>query len=263
MYKLAISNIAWDETEAAEMYTILQRCGLAVEIAPPKVFEGYPNYKIMQVQQFKQHLNETYGIPIISLQSILFGLSAELFKSKEEYMLIKTQIQSAICCAQLLDCPNIVFGSPKNRNTYCEEDKQKGIDFFREIGQFAKQHNTVLAIEANPRIYGTNYINTTREAFELATVVDCDGFRVNVDFGTMIENDESLDILVENATYINHIHVSEPYLEAIKTRDLHKELAIILNKIGYEKYISIEMKKQDLTTILKSIEYIKEVFHGV
>ena len=37
--------------------------------------------------------------------------------------------------------------------------------FFNILGDYAKLKNTVIALEANPDIYGTNFINTTKEAF--------------------------------------------------------------------------------------------------
>lgn len=263
MYKLAISNIAWDETQADGMYTLLKQQGVALEIAPPKVIKRYPNYEALQVQQFRHYIDDTYHLPIISLQSILFGESAELFRSDQEYEIIFKQVQRAIECANLLACRNVVFGSPKNRNLFKADDKEKGVRFFRALGEFALEHNTILAIEANPKIYGTNYINTTEEAFELAKIVNCQGLQVNVDLGTIIENNESLSTLVQNKDYINHVHISEPYLEKIMNRDIHKKLASTLQRIDYDKYISIEMKQQNQTEILKSIQYVKEVFYGV
>ena len=45
-------------------------------------------------------------------------------------------------------------------------------------------------MEANPAIYNTNYINTTQEALDLIREVGSDGFRLNLDVGTMLENGE-------------------------------------------------------------------------
>ena len=39
----------------------------------------------------------------------------------------------------------------------------------------------MLAMEANPPIYNTNYINTDSEAFALVKKIDSKGFLVNLD----------------------------------------------------------------------------------
>lgn len=262
MYKLAISNIAWDESQADDIYKVLAQHHIDLEIAPPKVIAHFPHYENADVMKFKHHI-ANQNIQIVSMQSILFGVTAELFRSQQEYDVVFKHVQQVIQCAELLSCKNIVFGSPKNRNIFCDDDKQKGIDFFRALGERALQHHTVIAIEANPQIYGTNYINTTEEAFELVKEVKCDGLKVNVDLGTIIENNESLEVLVRNKEYINHIHISEPYLEKIEHREIHNELAQVLKTIGYDQYLSIEMKQQSKDDILKSIQYVKEVFYGI
>ena len=77
----------------------------------------------------------------------------------------------------------------------------------------------------------------------------------------MIYNKEELKILSENIYLINHVHISEPYLEVIKRRDTHYFLKQILKSEGYNKYISLEVKKVNIIEILfKNLNYIMEVF---
>lgn len=263
MFKIAISNIAWDECLADDVYRFLKEERIDLEIAPGKVISHFPNFKDADVYLLKEKLVSTYGLDIVSMQSILFGVTAEMFKSSDEQRIIFDCVKRAIDCAELLECPNIVFGSPKNRNTFTEANYIDGIHFFRKLGEYAYLHNTILSIEANPKIYGTNYINNTEEAFELASQVKSKGFKVNVDLGTMIENGETFELLEKYAEWINHIHISEPYLECILKRVEHHELANVLKKINYEKYISIEMKQQELKQVMETIFYVKEVFYEI
>ena len=99
-------------------------------------------------------------------------------------------------------------------------------------------------MEANPAIYGTNYINTTAEALALVKAVNSPGFMLNLDIGTMIENGEDVDVLAGNEAYINHVHVSEPFLKPIELRALHTRLAAFLRAADYRGYVSIEMGRQ-------------------
>ena len=116
-------------------------------------------------------------------------------------------------------------------------------------------------MEANPPIYNTDYITDTGTAIELVKEVDSTGFKLNLDIGTMIENDESPVLLKGNVKYINHVHISEPYLAPVKERALHRELRDVLINEGYNKYISIEMKPLESTDeVLHTMNYIREVF---
>ena len=118
-----------------------------------------------------------------------------------------------------------------------------------------------MALEPNPTIYGTNFINYTTQAFKFVKKVNSDGLKVNVDFGTIIENKEELDTIFNNMNLVNHIHISEPNLEPVKEREEHKVLANNLRKLNYDKYVSIEMKNTgDMDKVRKVIEYVKEIF---
>jgi sugar phosphate isomerase/epimerase len=86
------------------------------------------------------------------------------------------------------------------------------------------EKGTVIGMEANPPIYNTNYINDTLSALELIKEVNSEGFKLNLDIGTMIENKEPVDELVGNVNMINHVHISEPNLKPIEKMTLHREL---------------------------------------
>ena len=83
--------------------------------------------------------------------------------------------------------------------------------------------------------------------------------KINYDFGTVIVNNEELNIIKENLDLINHIHISEPNLEIIKKNRLHLELFAILKKQKYDKIVSIEMKQTSLKNIMDVLEYILEI----
>lgn len=118
----------------------------------------------------------------------------------------------------------------------------------------------MIGMEANPPIYNTNYINDTKAALELIEQVDSRGFKLNLDVGTMIQNNESIEELVGNVQLINHVHISEPGLKMIEQRNLHKELMGTLMKEGYPGFVSIEMgKREEVSEIEQALRYIKEI----
>lgn len=134
------------------------------------------------------------------------------------------------------------------------------VPFFKELGDYAAMQGTVLALEANPPIYNTNYINHTEEAVELVKKVNSPGFLLNLDVGTMLENGETIEKVIGNVQMIHHVHISEAGLNVIQRRNLHKDLIVLLKREGYQKFISIEMGKQDDITVLeKTLEYARSL----
>jgi sugar phosphate isomerase/epimerase len=191
----------------------------------------------------------------------LFGKTERLFHSEEERRRLLNYTKKAIDFASSINCTNLVFGSPKNRIIESDSQMHLAISFFKELGEYACKKKTTVSIEANPAIYGTNFINNTKQALSLVKQVGSSGFMVNLDLGTIIQNNEKLEDIVDSLNLINHIHISEPQLVAIKERALHVKLAAELKKADYNKYVSIETKNTDsLEEIKSSISYLKKIF---
>lgn len=84
---------------------------------------------------------------------------------------------------------------------------------------------------------------------------------MNLDFGTMLQNEEDVSELVGKVSLINHIHISEPGLKPIVERPIHRELKDLLEKEGYDRFISIEMGKVDDLAILdEKMNYVRRIF---
>lgn len=131
----------------------------------------------------------------------------------------------AVDFAEVIGCKNLVFGNPINRDTNdLINDLPIAVRFFREIGGYATEHHTTIALEPNPLIYNTRFINLTREAVEVADRVSSPGIKVNIDLGTMIYNREDLEYLKQISEFINHVHISEPQLTPIVPREMHISL---------------------------------------
>jgi len=260
--KLAISNIAWKAEQDAEMYTFLQEQGIeGLEIAPTRIFPENPYEKIEEAGEWAKNLKDNCGLVIPSMQSIWFGRNEKIFAEQNERDVLLQYTKKAVDFAAAINCKNLVFGCPRNRSFEGEYPEETAQAFFKELGDYAYSKGTVLAMEANPPIYNTNFVNETKQAFELVKKVDSPGFLVNVDLGTMIHNDESIEILEENMKYVNHIHISEPGLALIGERKIHNDLAVMLKKHHYDKSVSIEMKTQEsLECVKATVRYIKGIF---
>lgn len=262
--KLAISNIAWKSENDKGAYELMRKHGfLGLEIAPTKIFGEKPYECLKQARLFAKQLKAEQGFNVVSMQSIWYGKKENLFNSRTERLELLNYTKKAVDFANAVGCKNLVFGCPKNRAVSAEKSYYKtAVCFFKEISQYALGQKAVIALEANPVIYNTNFINTTASAIELIKMVDCRGFMLNLDVGAMVYNNESVFELKGHINLISHVHISEPYLKPIQKRKLHKELKELLLSEGYEGYVSIEMgKTENLTETEKALEYISEVFN--
>jgi len=260
--KLSISNIGWISEHDVLIFELLRKTDFnGIEIAPTRIFPEHPYDKLETARQWAENLKKHEGFLVPSMQSIWYGRQEKIFGSAEERQALIEYTKKAIDFAEVIGCQNLVFGCPKNRNLPEGADAAVAVSFFREIGDYAVEHHTVIGMEANPPIYNTNFINSTSQALALIREVGSDGFKLNLDLGTMIYNKENVSILDGNAELINHVHISEPGLKIIEDRPIHAEISSFLKANNYQGYVSIEMGRQDdLNIIENTCKYVKEIF---
>lgn len=260
--KLSISNIGWKSENDLVVYDLMKEYGFTgLEIAPTRIITENPYDNLLEAKKFKNFLWKNYSFSIPSMQSIWYGRSERIFGKIEEREKLIEYTKKAIVFAYEIGCHNLVFGCPKNRATNSDGDYEIAKIFFKELGEYAISKNVCIGMEANPNIYNTNFINDTASALKLIEDVNSDGFLLNLDIGTIIYNNEILDILKGKVHLINHIHISEPYLRNIERRNIHNELKELLIKENYKKFISIEVgTTDDILTIEKTMKYISGVF---
>lgn len=258
--KLAISNIGWTKEHDSEVYKLMKNyCIEGIEIAPTRIIPENPYDKLDEALEWAEMIWNHYGFRIASIQSIWYGRQENIFNSEQDRIKLIEYTKKAVNFSEVMGCKNLVFGCPRNRTIQNDKDESIAIDFFREIGNYAALHNCVIAMEANPSIYNTNYINYTSEALELIKNVDSEGFKLNLDLGTMIYNKESIGDL--ECQYIHHVHISEPNLRMIEKREFHREIRDFLDIGRFDGYISIEMGKLDDLFLLESVlQYVKCIF---
>ena len=259
--KLSISNIAWDDAHDEIIYEYLFKAGFTgIEIAPTRFCTIDPYYHLEQSISKAKYLIEKYGFSISSMQSIWFGRKEKIFGTQEDRDFLLKYTEKAIDYAEAIGCRNLVFGCPRNRYMDNPNKLDIAVDFFYKIGEYAKNHEVVVALEPNPVIYNTNFINTTEEALQFIRLINSKGLLVNMDLGTVIWNNENIVDIIKDINLLHHIHISEPNLVQIQTRSMHKQLKILLENNKYDKFISIEMAKlDDIDTLKNVIDYVSEV----
>jgi D-psicose/D-tagatose/L-ribulose 3-epimerase len=117
-------------------------------------------------------------------------------------------------------------------------------EFFYELGEESKKYNIFFCLEPNPKEYGTNFANTTEEAVGVVERVNHPNFRLHLDSGAMMVNRENYkEAIAEGLQYLKHFHISERNLNPISLKEVdHKKISKILKDVGYNKWVSIEMR---------------------
>lgn len=261
--KLAVSNIAFDNKDKDRIYSRMKKLGyIGIEVAPSIISGSNPYDDVVMSKEFQNKMKNEYGFEVCSMQSIWYGRKELLFGKEEERVFLLEYTKKAVDYAQRIGCRNLVFGCPRNRILNDESKIELALSFFKELGGYADERNVIIGIEANPRIYGTNFLNSTKEAIDFIEMADSRGIGLNFDLGTVIENGESFDIVRNHLELISHVHISEPHLVAIKEREMHQELFEILK--SYDGYISIEMGNQcSEVELLDAIDYIARLNRNV
>jgi sugar phosphate isomerase/epimerase len=260
--KLSVSNIAWGAEDDERMYKRLSEMGYeGLEVAPTRLFSEAPYVNPERAGEFAAKLKREHGLVVCSMQSIWYGREERIFEGLEHRLALLEHSRLAAGFARDIGCCNLVFGNPRNRIIGGPSDMGVAIEFFSSLGEIGESFGVVFAIEPNPTIYGTNFLNTTQQAAEFIREIGSDNIRLNVDFGTIIENCEGIDAVGANIDIVNHVHISEPNLVPIRRSDAHTRLAGLLRSEHYEGFVSIEMRRQEQPDqLLDAMEYVKATF---
>lgn len=263
--KLCISNIAWGQANDEQMYKVCSEMGYdGIEIAPTRIFPENPYEHIEDASRWARNIAERYGMKVYSCQSIWYGRNENIFESEKDRECLLEYSKKMFSFAEAVGADNIVFGCPKNRNGYEKNSEFNGriaVEFFGKIAESASEHGITISVEANPAIYGTDFLNTTEESLKFVNRMEVDSIKLNFDTGALFYNQERLEVINGYENKIGHVHISEPQLVKIAVRKEHQEIYNILKRYNYGKAVSIEMKKQNrLEDIYEVMRYIRDIF---
>lgn len=260
--RLAVSNIGWIAEQDEVVYRVLNEHNFeGLEIAPTRIFPEHPYKNTEQVRVYADQMSERYGLKLCSMQSIWFGMTQRIAESERSYRFLLDYTEQAARFAQAAGCRNLVFGCPKNRNLLAPSEAEIVERFLKDGADVAGKYGVILALEANPAMYQTNFVNTTCQAIELLERINHPALMLNLDFGTIVANGERFELLADHAARIAHVHISEPGLKPLNRRKAHEQLRNILEKNHYDGFISLEMgKTENPDALFDSLRYLKEVF---
>lgn len=270
--KISISNIAWNKEDDEKVYDILQQNNFyGLDVAPARVFENPFGITEVQGQAFIQSI-ATKGLVPVGMQSLLYGTEGlQLLGSEEESQKTIEHLKKIMDYAKKIGVTRLVFGSPKNRMIYQlskEEIESRSKKVFNELGNYAISKGLYFCIEPNPTLYGADYITNTLQGIELVKKINNAGFRLHLDLGTMLINNENIEQVVAEGLHLTeHIHLSHPNLEqVIGYEKQHLLLRDTLLKHNYQGVVAIEMKntmqENNIEKVKESMEFIGNIYGG-
>ena len=215
--RIAISNIAWDPAEDADVAELLQDQGIdAIDVAPGKYFPDPAAATDADIAAVRRWWGGR-GIAITGMQALLFGTTGLNMFGQPEVQEAMLHHLAAVCrIGAGLGATRLVFGSPKNRDRSALGDDQTvavAIAFFRRLGDIAHRHGVIICLEPNPPRYGANFMTTSAETALIVEQVAHPAVRMQLDTGALTINGEDPRAVVQNhAGLIGHIHASEPDL---------------------------------------------------
>ena len=268
--KLAISNIAWPESLDEPVVELMHSRGLTgVELAPTKIWPEPLSATQAEVRACR-HAWESRGLPIVALQSLLFGKNdLQVFAPPAQQAETFKYLSGMIRLAAELGAGVLVFGSPKNRllgELSLEQAWQQAVTFFRRIGEVAQRHGVWFCIEPNPTCYGCDFVTAAAHGIELVREVNQPGFGLHLDAaGMSLAGDDPQTAFLQAGPWWQHLHLSEPYLQPLGAGESrHASIAQALAETPYSGWLSIEMKPpaagQELAQIAASLDFCIEQY---
>ncbi|SBT37691.1 sugar phosphate isomerase/epimerase family protein [Micromonospora auratinigra] len=247
--KVAVSNIAWEPGDDEKVADALRRAGAeAVEVAPTKVWPDPTAVSPAQAHAYGRAWARA-GLPVVAAQSLLYGRpDLTLFgPGREEFVAYLGRIAEL---GAALGATALVFGSPRNRlrqDLPVAVADRIAVDVFGRLAERAVAAGTTFCVEANPAVYGADYLTRATEAAALVAAVDSPGLRLHLDTACMTLAGEDPAAGVRRfAPLLRHAHLSEPHLAAVGHPDpRHADFAAALRAVDYAGHLSVEMRPSD------------------
>lgn len=258
--RLAISNIAWDVTEDAQVMDLLNRYEVdAIDIAPGKYFPVPQSATAKDIAEIKNGWAQ-HGIEITGMQALLFGTQGlNVFGSESVQNELLAHLNAVCRIGGQLGARRIVFGSPKNRDRSALDDAQtrdKADYFFDKLGDIAQEQGVIICLEPNPVYYGANYMTTSAETAAEVLRLNHPAIKMQFDTGALaINQEDAQEILLKYANLIGHVHISEQDLIPPVSKSVpHHYTGMMLNKYLPDHIATIEMLATKDEPHLSSIE---------
>jgi len=258
---ISISNILWPKgfDRLEEFFYELSRQNIVgVELAL-NCFWTEPIETSRNDILFLKNLLNRYHLKLVSIHSLTFTRpDLELFRDSAKLNELEDYLFRCIDLARQLDCSNLVFGSPKTRNTY-GMSKQNLDEIFLKFITKINDYSEGIFFNIEPlSIHFCSYLNRFMECVELLENQDLKWIGIQLDIRSIIESDENIQQILKQHNYIHHAHTGNPGMNVLGGlyEKEHRLIASELKKVKYSKYLTAEILNNEG---LQETKFLSEV----
>lgn len=264
--KLAVSNIAWYNSELEEHLELLQHLGCdGVELAPSCIWPEPIEVSDKDIEQLKRLLNK-YNLVIPAFHALFYTRpDLYLFGDRSVRVAALDYLERTIELSTKLSVKALIYGSPKSRrvgNKNYDECYSIAVDMFRKLAKKAKKYGTCICIEPlGPS--ESDFIQNSEEGYKLVSDVNSPGFGLHLDAKAMVEtNDDFCSVFKKYGKFLKHFHVNDAGLSPPGYTGFdHSIIGKALRESSYDGFVSIEMKKilgQSRVVIKNAVDYVRK-----
>ncbi len=187
------------------------------------------------------------GIFCAAFNGMLPG-NIRLLEGPEGYGAVREYLKTVLPKAKILGGEVVVLGSGSARRIPEGMDHGEALKRFKDVLAEAilpltREFGYTVAIE-ELRKEECNFINTAREASEIADALDGDGVGLHIDYFHTVLGGESIDDIANYCGKIRHVHLSsiKHFREYPKTDDVEEFTALrnAFGKAGYDGCATFE-----------------------
>jgi D-psicose/D-tagatose/L-ribulose 3-epimerase len=262
--KISVSNIAWGKKNFDDFIHLIKEneCD-GIELAPSLIWDEPINSNHNERSSLKKKIRKS-NLEFLGFHSLLFTRpDLQLFKDKKTRQQTLNYLKKIIDLCSDLEGKQIIFGSPNNRSLLGKSYNlclKQFLDDINEITNYCSKKNVIFCIEPLGKNY-TDFIVSNEEGGEIVKKIDNKYFKLHLDTKTFFFTKENPMTIVEKyKDFLQHVHISDENLQrpgSINNKKEHQPIVNALKKIKYDKYLSIEMKKDKISSIVEGISFVK------
>ena len=259
--KYGMNLLLWTGSVTAEHFPLLARLRAAgfdgVEIP---VFGGTPaDYKPVRAELDRNGLKCT-TVTILTAETNAVSPDAAVRKKAVEWLKKVVEINHVLGAETVCGPYHSALGVFSGTGPTADE-KKRAADVLRQVAEFAKQANLMMAIEYLNR-FECYFLNTAAAARELVQAVNHPNFRTMYDsFHAHIEEKNPAEAIRTVAPALAHVHISENDRGTPGTGQVNWDATFnTLREVGYDGWMVIEAFGRALPDLAAATRIWRDLF---
>ncbi len=268
--KLSISNIAWEPSESAEHLALIHRLGCdGVELAPSVLWPEPSEVTESEARRVASQIRD-HGLEVVGFHALLYTRpDLQLFLDRPGLQRATDYLAQLARLCRWTGGGVLILGSPRNRVRHGKTTSDCmawAADGLRTLAPALESSDVTLCLEPlGPD--ETEFLQSSDEAMALIRLVDHPRIALHLDVKAMVSAGESMaEVLSRHGRSVRHVHVGDPGLAPPGTTGVdHAPFGRALREFGYDRYVSIEMRRgsgPSREVVTRSLAYVREQYLG-